>query len=142
MKAVIQRVDSASLSVDGAVRAEIGRGLVVYLGIEQGDGASDVEKFAKKLVMLRIFSDENDKMNLSVCDVGGEILLVSNFTLCADISHGNRPSFTAAMKPPAASDIYNACARELNKSVTTRYGIFGADMKISQVNAGPVTIIY
>lgn len=150
MKAVIQRVENAALSVDGERVAAIGQGLVVYVGIEQSDTEADIIAFCKKLVAMRIFSDGDGKMNLSVVDVGGEILLVSNFTLCADISHGNRPSFTGAMRPPvAASAMFDYCrdvARDLMRehggADRIKCGVFGADMRIEQANDGPVTIIY
>lgn len=142
MKAVIQRVNNATLSVDGKIVSRIGVGLVVYLGVESGDVKDDIPRFCKKIASLRIFSDCNGKMNKSVTDVDGEILLVSNFTLCADISHGNRPDFFGAMKPNEASEFYNACAVELGKTVPTFTGVFGADMTIEQSNDGPVTIIY
>lgn len=148
MKAVIQRVENAELSVDGGVVAKIGRGLVVYLGVEQSDTEAAAVAFAQKLVAMRIFSDDNGKMNLSVRDIRGSVLMVSNFTLCADISHGNRPSFTAAMRPPfAASALFDYCCdvvtdlmRESGGDVCR--GVFGADMRIAQVNDGPVTIVY
>ncbi len=155
MKAVIQRVDGATLSVDGNTVSAIGKGLVVYLGVMQGDVEADAVRFANKLVAMRIFSDDDDKLNLSVLDVGGDILLVSNFTLCADISHGNRPSFTSAMRPAAAAsalfdytaDVVADLMRGAGESGSARRGkvcrgVFGADMKIEQVNAGPITIIY
>lgn len=148
MKAVIQRVDGAKLSVDSVVRAEIERGLVVYVGVEQSDVEANVIAFAQKLTAMRIFSDDAGKMNLSVLDVGGDILLVPNFTLCADISHGNRPSFTGAMRPPlAASQLFDYCVNVVTdcmrpSSGKVACGVFGADMKIDQVNDGPVTIIY
>ncbi len=148
MKAVIQRVDGAKLSVEGEICAQIGRGLVVYIGVEQSDTETDVIAFARKLVAMRIFSDGDGKMNLSVTDVGGDILLISNFTLCADISHGNRPSFTAAMRPAiAASGLFDYtvnvvidCMRGSRGKVER--GVFGADMLIDQINDGPVTIVY
>ena len=150
MKPVIQRVENAELSVDGERVAAIEQGLVVYVGIEQSDTEADIIAFCKKLVAMRIFSDGDGKMNLSVVDVGGEILLVSNFTLCADISHGNRPSFTGAMRPPvAASAMFDYCrdvARDLMRehggADRIKCGVFGADMRIEQANDGPVTIIY
>lgn len=150
MKAVIQRVSSASLSVDGEQIAAIGRGLVVYVGIEQPDVEADVIAMCKKISAMRIFSDDAGKMNLSVCDIGGEILLVSNFTLCADISHGNRPSFSLAMRPAIqASQMFDYCVnvmrdllRASGLSDNVKCGIFGADMLIDQANDGPVTIIY
>ena len=150
MKAVIQRVSKAALSVDGAERAAIGRGLVVYVGIEQPDAEADVIAMCKKVAMMRIFSDENGKMNLSVADIRGEILMVSNFTLCADISHGNRPSFSFAMRPATqASDMFDYSVNVMTDLLraegldgNVKSGIFGADMLIDQVNDGPVTIIY
>lgn len=142
MKAVIQRVENAVLSVDGKVVSQIGLGLAVYLGMEETDTAADILPFCKKLAALRIFEDENGKLNLSVRDVGGSIMLISNFTLCGNISHGNRPDFMAAMKPEPAKLIYEQCVCELNKLVPTVAGVFGADMKIVQSNIGPVTILY
>ncbi len=150
MKAVIQRVAGAKLSVDGEVVASIGRGLAIYLGIEQSDAESDAIKFCQKVAAMRIFPDDNGKMNLSVADIGGELLLVPNFTLCADISHGNRPSFAGAMRPPlAASALFDYCAdvmRDIMRSNagadSVKCGVFGADMRIDQFNDGPVTIVY
>ncbi len=150
MKAVIQRVDCAELKIDGTVRAEINRGLVVYLGIEQNDVESDAVRFCQKVANMRIFPDGDGKMNLSVADIGGQIMLVPNFTLCADISHGNRPSFTGAMRPAlSASALFDYCVnvmRDVMRSKTgadgVECGVFGADMYIEQVNAGPITIVY
>ena len=148
MKAVIQRVLGAKLSANGDPHASISRGLVVYVGIEQSDTEADAIAFSKKLVAMRIFSDEAGKMNLSVSDIDGDILLVSNFTLCADISHGHRPSFTGAMRPPiAASVLFDYCCDVVTdlmrgKSGNVMRGVFGADMQIDQINDGPVTIIY
>lgn len=148
MKAVIQRVRGATLSVDRNPVATVKGGLVVYVGIEQSDTESDMIAFAQKLVAMRIFSDGDGKLNLSVRDVGGDILLVSNFTLCADISHGNRPSFSGAMRPAvAASALFDYCRDVVTDfmrgySGDVKCGIFGADMLIDQQNDGPVTIIY
>ena len=149
MKAVIQRVSRAALSVNGNVVASIGHGLVVYVGIEQDDKEADVITMCKKIAAMRIFSDDMGKMNLSVADTRGEILMVSNFTLCADISHGNRPSFSFAMRPAPATVMFDYCVdvmRDLFRGAglndNVRSGIFGADMSIEQVNDGPVTIIY
>ena len=143
MKAVIQRVKSASLSVEGKLISEIGCGLVVYLGIKTGDSRSAAEQIVGKISRLRIFEDENGKMNLSVKDVGGEILLVSQFTLYGDCSHGNRPSFTLAERPELAEPMYEYCARLLKEAnLPVKLGVFGADMKIQQLNDGPVTIVY
>ncbi|MBD5132790.1 MAG: D-tyrosyl-tRNA(Tyr) deacylase [Clostridiales bacterium] len=148
MKAVIQRVDGATLSVGGEVVSSIGRGLVVYVGIEQADVEANIVAFAQKLVAMRIFPDGDGKLNLSVRDVGGSILLVSNFTLCADISHGNRPSFTNAMRPAVqASSFFDYCVNVVTDCMrgsagSVESGVFGADMIIDQVNDGPITIIY
>lgn len=142
MKAVIQRVDGATLSVDGSVVSEIGTGLVVYFCVEKGDSDGLCETFAKKLAKLRIFADANGKMNLSVTDVGGEVLLVSQFTLAADLTQGNRPSFFNAELPEKANETYLRAAELLKQQgVPVKTGVFGADMTIDQQNAGPVTII-
>ena len=143
MKAVIQRVGRTALSVDGSLVSEIPFGLAVYLGIKVGDTAAQAEQLAKKLAALRIFEDENGKMNLSLKEVGGEILLISQFTLYGDCSHGNRPSFTLAERPERANELYEYTARLLRGyGYTVKQGVFGADMKIEQFNDGPVTIIY
>ena len=143
MKAVIQRVGRTALSVDGSLVSEIPFGLAVYLGIRVGDTAAQAEQLAKKLAALGIFEDENGKMNLSLKEVGGEILLISQFTLYGDCSHGNRPSFTLAERPERANELYEYTARILRGyGYTVKQGVFGADMKIEQFNDGPVTIIY
>lgn len=143
MKAVIQRVGRTSLSVEGRLVSEIPYGLAVYLGIKTGDTDAQAEQLAKKISALRIFEDENGKMNLSLKDVGGEILLISQFTLYGDCSHGNRPSFTLAERPERANELYNYVAEMLRGyGHTVKQGVFGADMKIEQFNDGPVTIIY
>ena len=142
MKAVIQRVRSASLSVDDEIVSEIGVGLCVYLCAEQGDKSEYGDYMAKKIANMRIFSDAEGKMNLSVKDVGGSILLISQFTLCADTSHGNRPSFSTAMPADAAKVEYLRFAELLKGyDVPVFLGVFGADMQIMQHNDGPVTII-
>ncbi|MCH5157233.1 MAG: D-tyrosyl-tRNA(Tyr) deacylase [Clostridiales bacterium] len=143
MKAVIQRVNSATLSVDGKLISRIGKGLVVYFCIENDDDENNCALFANKLAKLRIFEDEQGKMNLSVMDVGGEVLFVSQFTLAADLSAGNRPSFVNAELPERANSLYVKTANLLAElGVPTRLGQFGADMTIEQENAGPVTIIW
>lgn len=143
MKAVIQRVRRTALSVDGKLISEIPFGLAVYLGVKSGDTDEMPAAMAKKIAAMRIFEDENGKMNLSVKDVGGEILLISQFTLYGDCSHGNRPSFTLAERPERADALYGCTAEELRaQGVTVKTGVFGADMKIEQFNDGPVTIIY
>lgn len=141
MKAVVQRVLAAKLKVDGNTVSEIGNGLVVFLGVGKGDEIKDGEYFIKKLPALRIFEDENGKINRSVIDVKGEILLVSQFTLFADTSHGNRPSFLDAEIPEKADELYKYVGAGIEKIVPVKYGIFGADMKIEQINDGPFTVV-
>lgn len=143
MKVVVQRVKHTSLSVNGQLISEIPYGLAVYLGVKVGDSDDMPAQMAKKIAAMRIFEDENGKMNLSVRDVGGEILLISQFTLYGDCSHGNRPGFTMAERPERADMLYERTAEELRMlGVTVKTGVFGADMKIEQYNDGPVTIIY
>lgn len=142
MKAVVQRVKQTRLSVDGKMVSEIPFGLTVFLGVKTGDTEKEGAYIAKKIAGLRIFEDENGKMNLSVKDVGGEVLLVSQFTLYGDASHGNRPSFTLAERPEKAESLYEYVVKELSAyGVTVKKGVFGADMKIEQFNDGPVTIL-
>ena len=130
MRAVVQRVLNAELKVEGKLISKIGRGLVVFFGVKNGDVPADADKIVKKISALRIFEDENGKMNLSVGDVGGEA------------SHGNRPSFTEAARPETAKPIYDYAAEKLRSlGVPVSTGIFGADMKILQENDGPVTIL-
>lgn len=143
MRAVIQRVKKTTLSVDGKLISEIPFGLAVYIGIKVGDTGKSARAMAKKIAALRIFEDENGKMNKCVKEVGGEILLISQFTLLGDCSHGNRPSFIEAERPEKANPLYEYTAKLLRESgVTVKQGVFGADMKIQQFNDGPVTIIY
>ena len=143
MKAVIQRVKKTTLRVDGKLISEIPFGLAVYLGVKCGDSKAQAELIAKKISKLRIFEDGDGKMNLSVADVGGEILLISQFTLYGDCSHGNRPSFTEAERPEPANLLYEYTAEKLRElGMRVKTGVFGADMKIEQLNDGPVTIIY
>ena len=142
MRAVVQRVRKTTLSVDGTLISEIPFGLTVFLGITQGDSEKEGDYIAKKVANLRIFEDENGKMNLSVKDVGGEVLLVSQFTLYGDASHGNRPSFTLAERPEKAEPLYEYTAKALEGyGVIVKKGVFGADIKIEQYNDGPVTIL-
>ena len=141
MKAVVQRVKYTSLSVDGRLISEIPFGLTVFLGVKVGDSEKEADYLAKKIAALRVFEDENGKMNLSVKDVGGEVLLVSQFTLYGDTSHGNRPSFTLAERPEKAEPLYEYAVQALQAhGVTVKKGVFGADMQIRQENDGPVTI--
>lgn len=142
MRAVVQRVLRADLSVDGKLISNIDKGIVVFWGVGEGDQEIDVIKLVNKISKLRIFEDENGKMNLSLKDVDGQILLVSQFTLFADCRHGNRPSFINAEKPERANELYIK-AKELfaKENISVQTGIFGADMKINVLNDGPVTII-
>ena len=144
MKAVIQRVSSASVKVDGSVVGAIEKGFLVLLGVMDGDTEKEAELMASKIAKLRIFEDENEKMNLSLLDVGGSVLAVSQFTLCADVKKGNRPSFTPSAKPDEANRLYELFMQHLKKEgvQTVEKGIFGADMKVSLLNDGPVTIIF
>ncbi len=142
MKAVVQRVKNTRLCVDGKLISEIPFGLTVFLGVKVGDTEKEAAYLAKKIAALRIFEDENGKMNLSVKDVGGEVLLVSQFTLYGDASHGNRPSFTLAERPEKAEPLYEYAVNALQAyGVTVKKGVFGADMQIEQRNDGPVTIL-
>ncbi len=143
MKVVVQRVKETTLKVDNQIISQIPYGLVLYVGIGVGDTKEKAEYLVKKIANLRIFEDENCKMNLSVKDVNGQILSISQFTLYADVSHGNRPGFTNAEKPNIAEKLYDYFCEELKKyDIIVKKGVFGADMKISQLNDGPVTIIY
>jgi D-tyrosyl-tRNA(Tyr) deacylase len=142
MKAVIQRVLDANLKVDGKLISEIGKGYVIFLGVQKGDTTENADYFIKKIPPLRIFEDENGKINKSIVDVGGEILLVSQFTLFADTSHGNRPSFLDAELPEHANELYEyVCKGIASTGIVVKKGVFGADMKIQQVNDGPFTVI-
>ncbi len=142
MKAVVQRVKSTRLFVEGNLISEIPFGLTVFLGVKTGDTEKDVAYLSKKIAGLRVFEDENGKMNLSVKDVGGEVLLVSQFTLYGDTSRGFRPSFTLAERPERALPLYEYAVKELSSyGITVKKGVFGADMQIQQYNDGPVTIL-
>ncbi len=143
MKAVVQRVRKTTLSVDGKLISEIEKGFAVYFGVKKGDTKDKADYLAKKIAGLRVFEDENGKMNLALKDVGGEILLISQFTLLADVSHGNRPGFTDAEDPATANEMYLYMADRLRGyGISVKTGVFGADMKIQQFNDGPVTILY
>ncbi len=143
MKAVIQRVKNSGVEIDGKTVSEISQGFMILLGVVEGDTEADADKLIKKVPVLRVFEDENGKMNLSCLDIGGEILVVSQFTLCADCSHGRRPSFTASAPPDKAERLYEYFVKELKASGIKKVltGEFGADMKVSLINDGPVTII-
>lgn len=142
MRAVIQRVKNCSVEIEGNMYSSIQQGLLILLGIEETDTTEDIQWLAQKIINLRIFSDENDLMNLSVMDINGEILVVSQFTLFASTKKGNRPSFIRSAKPPVAIPLYEQFVQELKnilgKEIKT--GIFGVDMKVHLINDGPVTI--
>lgn len=142
MKVVVQRVKHASVTINGTVNGKINNGFLVLLGIQSTDSEQDVDYLVKKVTNLRIFSDENDKMNLSLKDVNGELLIVSQFTLYANCKEGNRPSFVEAAKPNIAIPLYEYFVSECKKIIpVVETGIFGADMKVDLLNDGPVTII-
>ena len=142
MKFVIQRVSHASVTVDGTVIGNIEKGFLVLIGVGKEDTRADADRLVKKMLGLRIFPDENVKINLSLKDVGGELLLVSQFTLYADLSHGNRPGFTNAGEPALAKELYEYIIESCKKQVPkVQQGSFGADMKVELVNDGPFTII-
>lgn len=143
MRAVVQRVTSSKVSVDGKTVSEIGKGFNVLLGVVEGDTNEQAILLAGKIARLRVFEDENGKMNLSVNDVGGEILAISQFTLCADCKKGNRPSFTLSAAPDEANRLYELFCSELsaNGVRNVEKGIFGADMAVDIANDGPVTIM-
>ena len=142
MKVVIQRVEHASVTIDGQVHGQIGKGYLVLLGVGHDDDEATADRIVKKMIGLRIFADENGKTNLSLKDVGGSLLIVSQFTLYADCRHGNRPGFTDAAKPDRANALYEyfvtKCAEQVDNVQTVS---FGADMKVELLNDGPFTII-
>lgn len=141
MKFVIQRVTHASVTVDGEITGKIGKGFMVLIGVSRTDTKSEADRLIKKMLGLRIFEDENGKTNLSLGDVKGELLLISQFTLYADCRKGNRPSFVNAGKPDIANELYEHIVSECGKQFHTETGIFGADMKVELLNDGPFTII-
>lgn len=142
MKAVVQRVTHASVSVDGEIKGQIGNGFLILLGVGQNDTEEDADRLVNKIVKLRIFSDENDKINLSLADVGGSLLVISQFTLYADCRKGNRPNFIQAGKPDEAERLYEYFVSECKKQVpVVEKGVFGADMKVELLNDGPFTVV-
>ena len=142
MKLVIQRVKYAKVEVDGKIVGNIQRGFLVLLGVTHNDTMENADYLVKKICNLRVFEDENGKMNLGLKDIDGELLIVSQFTLYADCSNGNRPSFTNAAKPEIANELYEYfCKKCSENNIKVEKGIFGADMKVSLLNDGPVTII-
>lgn len=143
MRTVIQRVQHASVAIDGAVRSEIGKGLLILVGFEDSDTGKEIVRMAKKIVNMRIFDDDKGVMNRSVLEIGGEILIVSQFTLYASTKKGNRPSYIRAAKPDIAIPLYESFCKEVEMQLgrEVKTGIFGADMKVYLLNDGPVTII-
>lgn len=143
MKAVVQRVKCASVKVDSTLKGEIEAGLLVLLGAQKGDTDTDADVLARKLASLRIFSDQQGKMNLSIKDIDGGMLVISNFTLCADTKKGNRPSFDPAMPPSEAGRLYELVCSLLCQNGIDRVekGVFGADMQVELINDGPVTLV-
>ncbi len=142
MRAVVQRVLNANVKVDGEVVGEIGKGLLVFLGIGVDDDSKDLDYMVEKISGLRIFEDEDYKMNLSLLDINGEMLVISQFTLYGDVRRGKRPSFTDSAQPELAENMYNQFIMKCeNKGIRTEKGIFGADMKVELINDGPVTIL-
>lgn len=144
MKAVIQRVESAAVRVDGKTVGSCGKGYMILFGAALGDTEAETELLAKKTANLRVFCDENGKMNKSILDIDGEVLAVSQFTLCADVKKGNRPSFIGALEPKSAERLYDLYCEKLRELGVKRVekGIFGADMKVELINDGPVTILF
>lgn len=142
MKAIIQRVSCAKVEVGGETVGAIDRGFLILLGVEQNDDETEATVLANKIAGLRVFTDQNDKMNLSLSDIGGAVLVISNFTLCADCSHGRRPSFIAAARPEKAEPLYELFCEKMKQNGVEKVekGIFGADMAVSLLNDGPVTI--
>jgi len=141
MIAVIQRVNSSHVEVDGKIVGKIGKGLNILLGVVKGDTEEDIDKLIKKIPYLRIFEDQNGKMNLSLVDIKGEALVISQFTLAANIKKGRRPSFEQAENPDRAKELYEKFVEKLSKIVPVQTGIFAAHMKVFIENDGPVTII-
>lgn len=142
MKAILQRVSHAQVDIDGQTVGQIGRGFLILLGVEQNDDETEARVLADKIAGLRVFTDQNDKMNLALADVNGGVLVISNFTLCADCSHGRRPSFIAAARPEAAEPLYEYFCKRIKENgvALVEKGVFGADMQVSLTNDGPVTI--
>lgn len=141
MRAVVQRTTGASVEVEGNVVGEIGCGLVVFLGIEEGDTEADVAYICDKVTGLRVFDDENEIPNLSLVDICGSVLLISQFTLCADARKGRRPSYIKAARPEQAIPLYEAAIRRMRESVPVEHGVFQANMQVRLVNDGPHTIL-
>ena len=141
MRVILQRSKASKVTIDGKINGKIDKGYVALVGFTDGDNVEIVDKMIKKIVNLRVFEDENGKMNLSIQDIGGSILSISQFTLYADSKKGNRPSFIKAMNPEEASKLYDIFNQKLSEILHVETGIFGADMKVEIYNDGPVTII-
>ncbi len=142
MKAIIQRVKNASVTIDGKIYSQINEGCLVLLGIDKNDKSENADKIAEKLVNLRIFEDEQGKMSKSVQDINGELLVVSQFTICADLKKGNRPSFDNAMAPEEANKLYEYTLERIKAfNIPVKTGVFGAHMEVNLLNNGPVTFI-
>ena len=141
MRLVVQRVKNAKVEVDNKIVGQINQGYMVLVGVGPNDTEKEADYLAKKLINLRIFEDENGKMNLSIKDVNGELLLISQFTLYADCSGGNRPSFINAAKPDKANELYEYFCKKCTESVPVQKGVFGAHMEVTLQNSGPVTIL-
>ena len=142
MKALIQRVKKASVTIEGEIYSKIGTGLLIFLGVEKGDSIENADKLAQKIINLRIFEDENAKMNLSIKDIKGEMLVVSQFTLCGNCKKGTRPSFDKAELPSKANELYEYFAGLISQlKIPVKTGKFGAMMEVSLVNDGPVTFM-
>lgn len=142
MKALIQRVKRASVTIEGQIYSKIGAGILVLLGVEKGDGCENADKLVEKLVKLRIFEDENEKMNLSITDIKGEMLVVSQFTLCGDCKKGTRPSFDKAAEPVVANELYEYFVSKLKSfNIPCKTGKFAAMMDVELINDGPVTFM-
>ena len=143
MRVVIQRVSEASVKVDNQIVGEIGKGLMLLIGVDESDENSDADWLVKKIIDVRVFSDDEGKMNHSVKDINGEILCISQFTLISDYKKGNRPSYIKAARPEKAIPLFEYFKDEMKKSgLKTESGIFGADMKVSLINDGPVTLVF
>ncbi len=142
MKGLIQRVKNASVTIDGQLYSEIKQGILILLGVEKGDSEENADKLADKLSKLRIFEDENEKMNLSIQDINGEILVVSQFTLAGDCKKGTRPSFDKAELPQRANELYEYFVEQIKlKNIPVKTGVFGAMMEVELINDGPVTFM-
>ncbi|MFC4164344.1 D-aminoacyl-tRNA deacylase [Epilithonimonas zeae] len=143
MRVVIQRVSEASVKVDNEIVGEIGKGLMLLIGVDESDENTDADWLVKKILDVRVFSDDEGKMNHSIKDINGEILCISQFTLISDYKKGNRPSYIKAAKPDKAIPLFEYFKNEMKKSgLKTESGIFGADMKVSLINDGPVTLVF